>query len=370
VLIGVVHRVDIAQQGSFVKSLAFALYSLTALVVVASFLLVHLMGYGFFFFTPGGIALSTRSYSFPFFILFIFWLGTPALRAGAVFSFIWIAYGVCFVFSWKWRRGFHNAFRKSSSAELRNIFKNFLFAMPLLSSMVSTAALAIVYSQSAVGVETGMVQLPSDLHEAFLELAYGPLREELGFRLVPIGFLVVFYVFLLGKNIKAVSATGNRLKLFFMAFIYPEGAKRMAGLPNVSEDGVWKGISSVEWVMIVVTSVIHASAHLLSPGGWEIGKITSAFVQGFFLAVTYIAYGFEAPILLHWYFNYYFYFFDPVVAEGFFPTTVGLLSVIEIMILILGIVGWAAFAVAGLRKFVGPKREQPVQPALPPFTQP
>jgi len=362
--------VDIVQKSSFVKSLAFALYSIIALVVVASYLLVLLMGYGFFFFTPGGMALSMRSYSFPVFILFIFWLGTPALRAGAVFSFIWIAYSVCFVFSWKWRWGFHNAFGKSSSTELRNIFKNFLFAMPLLSSMVLTAALAIVYSQSAVGVETGMVQLPSDLHEAFLELAYGPLREEPGFRLVPIGFLIVFYVFLLGRNIKAVSATGNRLKLFFMAFIYPEGAKRMAGLPNVSDHGVFKGISSAEWVMIVVTSAVFGSAHLLSPGGWEIGKITSAFVQGSFLAVTYIAYGFEAPILLHWYFNYYNYFFDPVVAEGFFPTTIGLLSVIEIMILILGIVGWAAFAVAGLRKFVGPKREQPLQPSLSLFTQP
>jgi len=362
--------VDVAQQESFVKSLAFALYSLTALVIVASYLLVHLMGYGFFFFTPGGMALSMRSFSFPILILFIVGFGTPALRVGVVFSFMWIVYSVCFLYAWKWRRGFHNAFMKSSSAELRNIFKNFLFAMPLLSSMVLTAALAIIYSQSAVGVETGMVQLPPDPHEAFLDLAYGPLVEELAFRLVPIGFLIVLYVFLLGRSIKGVSAAGSRVKLFFMAFVYPEGAKRMAGLPNVSEHGVLKGISSVEWVMIVVTSAVFGSAHLLSPGGWEVGKITSAFVQGFFFAVTYVAYGFEAPILLHWYFNYYFYFFDPVVAEGFFPTTVGLLSVIEIMILILGIVGWAAFAVAGLRKFVGPKREQPLQPSLPLFTQP
>jgi len=371
VLVGVVHQVTLAQPNSLIKGFAFALYGLVSVIIVASYLFVHLMGYGFFFFTLGGLELSVRSLNFPILVFFLVGFFTPApLHVGTVFLFIWIVYSLCFFFAWKWRRGFHTAFAKSSSVELHKIFKNFLFAMPLLSSMVLTAALAIIYSQGAVGVETGMVQLPSDPHEAFLDLAYGPLVEELAFRLVPIGLLIVFYVFLLGKNIKGVSAVGNRVKLFFMAFFYPEGAKRMAGLPNVSEHGVLKGISPVEWVMIVVTSAVFGLAHVLFPSGWEVGKITSAFVQGFFFAVTYVAYGFEGPILLHWYFNYYNYFFDLEVAEGFFLATVELLSVIEIMTIILGIVGWAAFGIAGLRKLVGLKRQQPVQPRLPPFTQP
>jgi hypothetical protein len=89
---------------------------------------------------------------------------------------------------------------------------------------------------------------------------------------------------------------------------------------------------------------------VLSPAGWEAGKITSASVQGFFFAVAYVAYGFEAPLLLHWFFNYYSYFSDPVIALEFFPGTIGLFSVWEMVTLALGVSGWAVFAVFGLRK--------------------
>jgi len=336
------------------------------LVILASYLLVHLMGYGFMFFTSGGLALSMRSFNFPVLILFLLAFIIPIpLRVGAVFSFAWIVYSLCFVAAWKWRQSFHIAFRRPASVGWRQIFSNFLLAMPLLSGMALTAALAIIYSQSAVGIETGIPQLPSDPHEAFLDLAYAPLIEELAFRLVPIGFLLVLYIFLLGKDLRRVSTIGNRLKLFFLAFAYPEGAKKMSGLPNTGEHGVLRGISPIEWTMILVTSVIFALAHVLSPVGWEIGKVTSVFVQGFFFAFAFIAYGFEAPILLHWYFNYYFYFFEPEVAERFFPATIGLLSSIEVLIFVVGVLGWVAFVIAGARKFLQLKKK-PVQPVVPP----
>jgi len=358
--------VNIAQPESYVKSLVFVLYTLTAFVIVASFLFVHLMGFGFFFYTPGGLELSMRSFEFPILILFLVGFSTPALRVGAVFSFVWIVYGLCFLVAWKWRRSFSTTVQRSSSVELSSISSNFLLAMPLLSSMVLTSALAIIYSQSAVGIETGAPQLPSDAHEAFLNLAYAPLIEEIGFRLVPIGLVMVFYVFLSGKNVKAFSTAGSRVKLLFLSFIYPEGAKKLTGLPNVGEHGVLKGMSPIEWTMIAATSVVFGLAHVFSPVGWEIGKITSTFVQGFFFAVTYIAYGFEAPILMHWYFNYYFYFFDPNVAEKFFPATVGLLSVVELMILVVGVLGWVAIVIGGLRRAVGRTRRKYAQPPLPP----
>ncbi len=355
------------QSGSSVESVASVLYCLVALVIIASFLLVHLMGYGFFFFTPEGLALGAQSFSFPVLVFFLvgFYMPIP-LRVSMVFSVIWILYVVCFIAAWKWRESFHQAWRRVFSGKSKNVLSNFLFAMPLLSSMALTAALAIILSQSAVGVSTGEVQLPSDLHEAFLDLAYGPLIEELAFRLVPIGLVMVFYVFAAARNVKAVSVAGNRLKLFCLAFIYPEEAKKMSGLPQVGVQGLWKGISSLEWVVIVITSAVFAFAHVLSPIGWEMGKITSAFVQGLFLAVTYVAYGFEAPVLLHWFTNYYFFFFDPAVAEKFFPATVDLLSWIEILILVLGVVGWAVFATRLFGRLLRLRR----QPAPPPPSMP
>lgn len=341
------------------------LYSLVALVIVASFLLVLVMGYGFFFLTPGGLTLSMRSISFPVLVFFFVGFSTPYLPIGEVFSFIWIIFAVCFLAAWTWREGFHNVFRRSVTGDSRGILNNFLFAMPLLSSMSLTAALVIIYSQGSVGIETGVPSLPQNVHEAFLNLAYAPVIEELAFRLVPIGLLMVFYVFLAAKSTSAFSGVPNRLKVFFLAFIYPEEAKRMSGLPTVREHGIWRGISLPEWVVIVATSGIFGLAHVLSGIGWEPGKITSTFVQGLFFAVTYVAYGFEAPILLHWYFNYYFYFFSPDIAETFFPGAIDFLSIIEVMILVLGVLGWLAFASVGFRRFMRRQRQPAKQ--LPPF---
>ena len=360
----------VAERRSSFETFASASYCLVALIIIVSFLFVHLLGYGFFFFTPGGLALSTQSFSFPVFIIFLFGFDSPVpLQAGVVFLVMWVIYGACFVAAWWWRRSFHSVLKKVLSGS-RDVFGNFLFLMPLLSSMALTAALAIIFSQSAVGIETGEPQLPSNVHEAFLNLAYAPLVEEFGFRIVPIGLIVVIFIFVAGRNLKAFSSGGSRFKLFLLAFIYPEGAKGRAGLPTVGERGLLKGVSSLEWIMIVVSAGVFGFAHVLSPVGWEIGKVASAFVQGLFFAVTYVAYGFEAPILLHWYFNYYFYFFDPNVAESFFPGTIGLLSVIELLILALGVVGWAYFVAQGLRRLLRRREKAQVQPILPPLTSP
>jgi hypothetical protein len=363
-----------AERLTSLKNIVFASYCLVVFIIIVSFVFVHLEGYGFFFFTPGGLALSTQSFNFPIFILFIFGFDLPVpLAAGSVFLMIWMIYVFCFVAAWRWRRSFHAVLAKVLSGS-RDIFGNFLSSMPLLSGMALTAALAIIFSQSAVGIGTGEPQLPSNVHEAFLNLAYAPLVEEFGFRIVPIGLIVVLFVFLAGKNVKSFSGAGSRFRLFLLAFVYPEGAKKMSGLPTVGEFGLLKGLSSLEWIMVVVSAAIFGLAHVLSPVGWEIGKITSAFVQGVFFAVTYVAYGFEAPILLHWYFNYYFYFFDPKIAESYFPGTVGLLSAIELLIVVLGVAGWVFFAAEGLRRLLRRllrRREKADgQPALPPFTSP
>jgi hypothetical protein len=360
---------DVGQPGSSVKRFAFALYTLAVFIIVASYFLVHLMGFGFFFFTAEGLAFGARCFSFPVLIFFVLGFDTPfVLRVDVVFSAMWIVYVVCFVAAWGWRRSFHAVLGKAVSDVRRRVFDNFLFAMPLLSSLALTAALAIIFAQSAVGVKTGEVQLPSNVHEAFLNVAYAPLIEELAFRLMPIGLLVILIVFLSGRNLKAWSGFGRRFRLFFLAFLYPEGAKKAAGLPTVGEHGLLRGVSVPEWVAIVGTSAFFGLAHVFSPIGWEVGKFTSAFVQGVFFAATYVAYGFEAPVLLHWYFNYYNYFFILDVAGNFFPAAIDLLSVIEFLTLVLGIVGWSLFAMEGVRRLLQRQRRKHSQPPLPPVT--
>jgi hypothetical protein len=357
-----------SKRPSAFKTAALVLYCTATLIVVASFLFVHLLSFSFFFFTSGGLAFSMLPFRFPVFVFFFFGDYTPFFRAGDVFLVLWVIYSVCFVAAWRWRQSLHSVLKKVLSGS-RDVFSNFLFSMPLLSSMALTAALAIIYSQIAFGLGTGEPPLPSNVHEAFLQLAISPLVEEFGFRIVPVGLVVVIFVFVASRSMKASSGGGNRLKLFFLAFVYPEGAKKMAGLPTVGERGLLKGLSSLEWFMVVVSAGVFGWTHVLSPG-WEIGKITSAFVQGFFFAVTYIAYGFEAPILLHWFFNYYFYFFDPGVAESYFPGAINLLSGIELLILVLGVAGWVFFVAEGFRRVRRRREKAQEQPSLPPLTSP
>jgi len=372
--------VTFGRSNSLGRVVLLPLFILTVVVVVASYLLVLLMGYWFIFFTSEGLALSTRSFNFPV-NLFFFLIGfyTPRLMVGPLFTFLVIMYMFCFVAAWNWRESFHSVLKESFSRPFRSLFSNFLVIMPLLSSMALTAVWAIIYSQESVGIPTGQPSFPpgTSLQEIFLNLAYVPVAEELGFRLVPMGLFVMFSVLLAEKRVVV-----RRFRLVVASVFYPDGAKRMAGLPNVGEHGIWRGISVGEWTMIIITSAVFAFAHVISPIGWEVGKFTSVFVQGFFFALTYLAYGFEAPILLHWFFDYYLFFFDPEVISKFFPTFDPVLSVIESVMIWprgfsspwaglvspLGIFGWTIFVSIGLRKLYRWKTAKKV--LIPPTTLP
>ncbi len=347
------------------KRMILTVFIVAVLIVVASYFLVLLMGLGFIFFTQPGIALTSQSLDFPVLLLFIIIGFYVPANIGAAFAFIWIIFVLCFVAAWKWRESFHSAVTKSFSRPLRNVFNNFLFVMPLLSSMILVAVTIIISLQNFVGFPTGAVQpQPGEpAQEFFLNLAYAPLTEELGFRLIPLGIFTAAIVFSARFRTHA-----NGLRLFIASFIYPEGAKRMVGLRNVTDHGFWHGISRGEWAMILITSAIFAYAHIVTGVGWETGKITSVFVQALFFGTAYIAYGFGAPILLHWFFNYYLYFLDPTVLSIWFPSAVPVLSVVGDLLVVLGAGGWVVFAFTAVRRRMKrTETRQPVPaPAVPP----
>lgn len=331
---------------SYGNALLLLLFISATFIVVASYWFVLMIGYGFVFFTPEGVSVGMEPFPAYFLLFFVVGFYIP-VEASAVFSLLVILYVLCFTAAWKWRESFHSVLRKSFSLSFRSFFKNFLLVMPLISSMVLLAVMGIIYAQDLLGVQTGQPiwGAGTPKQQIFLELAYAPFAEELGFRLIPIGLFMILYVFMMGRTIGV-----GGLRLLVASVLYPEGAKRAAGLPNVSEHGILRGISKGEWIMIVSTSVLFGFAHLLSGIGWEVGKITSVSLQGFVFALTYIAYGFAAPILLHWFFNYYLFFFDPEIVSEFFPTADPVLLAIETVIIVLGIVGWAAFTAAGIRR--------------------
>jgi len=325
------------------------------LILVVSYFLAMLLGLELFFFTLEGHALSIRAYPLPVLLFLLFQVETPpVLNLGLVFFFVWSVYILCFGIAWFWRESFHKVVGNAFLRPVSRLFNNFLFALPILASMLLLAVIGIHYFQeSALGVPTGEPALPENPFETFFLLAYSPLIEEIGFRLSPLGLFLIVYVFWAGRKVVAQLSSKHLLKLFLVAPIYPEEAKRMVGLKNVDANG-FRGISICEWIMVLTTSLIFGLAHLLSPIGWDVGKVTSTFMVGFVWGLAYLVYGFQAPILLHWYTNYYFYTYE--LASDLYPSTFSIEVLISFLTIIVGILGLLALLAMGLSRISGRKQ--------------
>jgi len=323
------------------------------LIVVVSFLVASYffampLGLALFYFTPGGLAISKLYLvKLPIELFIVIAFTVPVkLNVGVVFAFLWGVYLLCFVAAWNLRESFHKVIENSLSHPICHVLKNWLFAMPIIASMVLNAVVVIYSFQEAHGVPTGEAPLPENPFESFFLLTLAPLMEELGFRITPIGAFLVVYLFWVTKKRAAAEPRIQRLKVFFLAWFYPEKAKKVAGLKTVNDSGIKEGISLGEWIMVILTSATFGLVHYLG-GGWEVGKITLVLVQGFAMGLTYLLYGVQAPILLHWFFNYYPYVYS--LALDIYPNLSLLVSVINVAMMGLGMLGWAAAIILGVR---------------------
>ncbi len=340
-------------------------------VLLAAYFVAMALGPTLFFLTPEGLAFSKHSlsevfsggpYVFLFTLIVIFIPVNPNI--GPFFLFLWSVYLLCFVAAWRLRESLHKVIKNSLSRPLGYTLRNNLFATPVITSMVLIAVLILNFLQESQGIPTGEPSLPENPFAAFLELSYAPVVEEIGFRISPIGIFLIVYFFLAGAERAATMSGGQRLKTFFLSWLYPEKAKKMLGLKNVSDLGILRGISVPEWAAVILTSAVFGWAHYYFGGGWGIGKITLAFIQGFAMGLAYLLYGVQAPILIHWYFNYYSYVY--LTALDFYPATLLLVGVFGLVTLALGALGWIMLIVGILRLRRRPERpqEEPVLSTL------
>jgi hypothetical protein len=326
------------------------------LLLLSSYFLAMFLGPTLFFFTPEGLNSSILyERRLPIWLFTLVGFGVPVgLNIGLFFLLLWGVFAICLVAAWKSRESLHEVIRKSFSHPMKKLFDNCLFAMPITSSMMLITVIVIQSIQEAGGVPTGESPLPENPFRAFFLLSWASLFEEVGFRVIPIGAFLIIYFFWAGRKNAVKLSWGQRLKLFFMAPLFPDEAKKMVGVRTVGDFGVKGGISLGEWIMVFFTSIVFGLAHYL--GGWEIGKITSASMVGLAMGLTYLLYGVQAPILLHWFFNHYLWFFNPSKEGGlqfvskFYPNMLPLFDLIAFIIPILGVLGLLAFAILGLRK--------------------
>lgn len=323
---------------SLLKS-CIAVLIVTVSVLIASYFLSMAIGL-MLFLTPAGGEFGLGS-------------GLPFVQ----FLFLWVIFVLCFVAAWKIRTSFHEVVSNAFRSSFAKFFDNWLFAMPMIASALLFIVSSIIDLQNLINVPTGGLPVPRTDAETFglyLDLARAPVIEEVAFRIVPIGIVVLTRMLLFQGSGGNVQSVGQRLRLVLFSFLFPDKAKGVVGAGNVESKGLVNGISKDEWFILLFTSLVFAGAHLVSGIGWEYGKVTSVFVQGFVFGLAFLAYGFQAGILLHWFFNYYFYTFE--LGNYYLSLNVGFFSWIEPLTLFIGAVFSIIFIFLWLRRLV-PKKQ-------------
>ena len=287
------------------------------------------------FSTVDGLEFALGQY--PFYPLLILnWEVT--VNSGLYFIFLWWVFTACFVAAWKFRESLSNKFKAFfSGPSIQHPFRNNLLAMPMITSMLLIVIFVIEYLQGLVGVSTGF-PIKGDPFLDFLRVSRAPLVEEILFRIFPIGTFLVTYIFVAGKKMRPDFSLKQRVRTCSISLLQPERAKELIGLVTIEKQGLIRGVIWAEWVMILLTSFLFGVAHYF--GGWEFGKISQAALSGAVFALAYLYYGIQAPILLHWFFNYYFSVFR--LSSEFYSPNVNFYFLSLSTTIFLGILMWVA----------------------------
>lgn len=298
------------------------------ITLIASYVASLLLGLYLFFFTPEGSQLSQESLR-SLQLYLIFWRSVPVpgpLNIGGVISSLLMVYGLCFGIAWVGSaEPFVPAMKKACSQSPKSLIRNFLAAMPIISAASLLLTLSIVAIQDWVGVETGEI-IFVDPYVALLSLAYAPITEEIGFRLIPLGTTAALSLLWRTRNREA--SRRELLKAIPLSILHPSAAKRRLGVG---------GIGKAEWTMLLTSSLAFGLSHIMGSVGWEAGKVTSSTLVGMIFGLSHLHYGIHAPLLIHWFFNYYLY-----IGEGFYPAYGATNLLLHLLLIALAILLWPA----------------------------
>ena len=97
-------------------------------------------------------------------------------------------------------RNLIGALKQTSKQGLDGVFTNSALAMAAVFTIVLWTSIILAYFQQTVGVSTGSLP-PTDPLLEFIELSIAPIREELGFRVIPIG-IAAFLIILSKRRVR------------------------------------------------------------------------------------------------------------------------------------------------------------------------
>lgn len=236
-----------------------------------------------------------------------------SFNLGQLFLFLWTIYLILFAIALN--GPFRSLFGAMKSAAVRGVdglMDNSMFATLLVFPVVLWGTVVLSLIQQAGGISTGSLPTTDPLLE-FVELAIAPLREEIGFRVIPIGVAAFVVIVARGK-----------LRDGLLALWHPSRYLKKNDTPEQ-----YKQHLRLMYVMIALSAILFGLAHVLLGAGWGPGKIASAAAAGVALGGLYYVYGLPSTILLHWSIDYFLSVFDfnneTLVSVGNFVTLYTLL---------------------------------------------
>ncbi len=230
-----------------------------------------------------------------------------SVQLAAVAAVVFILYGIFFALMvWV-------GIRSGSRSWLKNPISFYSSVIPAAYGLVFVSTLFELATSIPIGgtfINSGLKTTP---YLVFTQLIYAPFVEELGFRIIPLGLLSVL-LFAYRKNI---TSGKDALYAFFMPGLFRKktGAK----------------IGWLEWTFILLTSATFGYAHAAF-GAWGWGKIITAALAGFFLALGFMEFGFFVDIPMHWFFN-------GTTTMLLLPVGVGTIAAVYVYILLIFVMG-------------------------------
>lgn len=248
---------------------------------------------------------------------------------GDLFATIWTFFLILFtIATFGPKKSFFKVLSPIISGSSENQEGNYLLHTIKWFSIIIVLSELIYMVQQVVGIKTTPPLFENDLLQ-LLALAFAPIIEEAGFRIILVGIPL----FLLYS--RKVSA-----RHFFKSLWHPA-----ANLPIHDSK---KAIA-----VIVMVGVFFGVAHIVS-SQWNEGKLAQAIMSGIIIGWVYYRYGFVAAILIHWATNYaifsYAYLVSVVneikVMDAYLHS---LLQTLEVLLVVTGVLA-IALMVVGRRK--------------------
>ncbi len=243
---------------------------------------------------------------------------------GQLFIVLWTVYIILFAMALNGPfKSLIGAIKDASVRGIEGLMDNAMFATLIVFPVVLWGTVLLSLIQAAGGISTGSLPTVDPLLE-FVELAIAPLREEIGFRMIPIGVAALIVLMAKGK-----------VRDGLLALWHPSRYLKKNDTPEQ-----YKRHLNLIYVMIGVSALLFGLAHVLLGAGWGPGKIASAAAAGVALGGLYYVYGLPSTILLHWSIDYFLSAFDfnnstLLSAYAFITTYTLILAIVGSVVLLL-----------------------------------